>query len=126
MNEMFNHMGDNCSSYIDLDLSSFDTSSVQSMNYMFEGCYNLTVAPVLPGKTLFNYSYCGMFACCKKLVNIVCLATDISGEYCTDDWLYEAGIDVSGTKTITVMPGVPWAENSDSGIPEGWTRLYYE
>lgn len=94
--------------------------------YMFEGCYNLTVAPVLPGKTLFNYSYCGMFACCKKLVNIVCLATDISGEYCTDDWLYEAGIDVSGTKTITVMPGVPWAENSDSGIPEGWTRLYYE
>jgi hypothetical protein len=125
-NDCYYGMFEGCSSMTVAPELPAETLERWCYAYMFDDCYNLTVAPVLPGKTLFNYSYCGMFAYCKKLDNIVCLATEISGEYCTDYWLYEAGIDVSGTKTITVMPGFPWAENSNSGIPEGWTRVYYE
>ena len=125
-NDCYYGMFEGCSSMTVAPELPAETLERWCYAHMFEDCYNLTVAPVLPGKTLFNYSYYGMFAYCSKLDNIVCLATDISGEYCTYCWLYDAGIDVSGTKTITVMPGVPWAENSSSGIPEGWTRLYYE
>ena len=92
---------------------------------MFKECVNLTEAPVLPAEKLEPRCYLEMFYGCNNLNSVVCLATDISAEECTNQWMYLAGQDVSGEKTITLISGVAWSENNDSGIPNGWTRVDY-
>lgn len=92
---------------------------------MFKECVNLTEAPVLPAEKLEPRCYLEMFYGCNNLNSVVCLATDIFAEECTNQWMYLAGLDVSGEKTITLISGVAWSENNDSGIPNGWTRVDY-
>ena len=112
---------------------------------MFLNCEKLTTAPELPAKTLAEGCYTYMFACCKKLSSVTCKATDLSADYCLDNWLWDAGIDESVTsKTIYIssaysayiadMNGnlagtaddaqintnVPWVKGIN-GIPTGWT-----
>lgn len=59
-----------------------------------------------------------MFKGCTKLNSVTCLATDISAEDCTADWLS----GVAATGTFTQAAGMTdWTINSASGIPEGWT-----
>ena len=85
---------------------------------MFWNCTNLTTAPTLPATTLTNYCYYGMFQYCKKLNSVTCLATDISAEGCTTNWL--DGVAATGTfyKPASMND---WTINSVSGIPSGWT-----
>lgn len=92
---------------------------------MFEFCTSLTIAPVLPADSLVEYCYEGMFYGCTSLSSITCLATDVSAEDCTDYWLEEAGTDVAGTKTFITPQETAWDEDSDDGIPSGWTRVDY-
>ncbi len=82
---------------------------------MFVDCTSLTSAPELPATTLPTYSYWHMFKGCTKLNSVTCLATDISAEDCTADWL--SGVAVTGT--FTQAPGVVWPTGA-SGIPSGW------
>lgn len=91
---------------------------------------------VLPATTLVERCYSEMFSGCTKLDHIVCLATNTSADYCTFNWVYNAGTDESleGTtktfvvnSTLTITGESPtyktvWGEyRGESGIPEGWT-----
>jgi len=88
-------------------------------SYMFFGCTGLTTAPELPATTLAAGCYAYMFMECSNLSSVTCLATDISATGCTEDWLY--GVAESGT--LTTPSTTAWTEDSDSGIPSGWTRV---
>lgn len=63
-----------------------------------------------------------MFAGCKNLASVYCVATNPSASY-TGNWLNGAGTDVQGEKTFTQKTGVTWPSGV-SGIPEGWTAEY--
>ena len=85
--------------------------------YMFSGCTSLNQAPELPATTLANSCYSGMFEDCTSLNYIKCLATDISAEYCTYDWLANVasvGIFECDNKKYFTL-------DSPNGIPVGWT-----
>ena len=88
--------------------------------YMFAGCTSLTTAPVLPAATINKGNvYANMFNGCSKLNYIKCLATNISGSYCTTNWL--AGVSATGTFVKAAnMSG--WSTGV-SGIPSGWTVI---
>ena len=89
---------------------------------MFLNCLNLTTAPVLPATTLVGNCYQEMFYSCSKLSSVTCLATSgINQNSSTEDWLYDAGSDVQGTKTFNAVSTAEWPEGVN-GIPDGWTR----
>ena len=83
---------------------------------MFAYCFNLTTAPDLPATTLASYCYQKMFYDCISLNSVKCLATSMSANNCTTEWL--SGVASSGT--FTKAAGVTWS-TGESGIPENWT-----
>ena len=83
---------------------------------MFDGCTNLTTAPVLPATTLAVNCYRYMFNGCSSLNYIKCLATDISASNCTGNWVN--GVAASGT--FVKNSSMSWGTGVD-GIPSGWT-----
>ena len=85
--------------------------------YMFSGCASLNQAPELPATTLANSCYSGMFSGCTSLNHIKCLATDISAEYCTYDWL----ANVAAIGTFECDNKKYFTLDSPNGIPVGWT-----
>ena len=85
--------------------------------YMFYGCTSLTTAPELRATTLAVSCYNSMFQGCTNLNYVKCLATDISAEWCLDNWLD----GVSATGTFVKASGATWAVAGEKGIPSGWT-----
>ena len=84
---------------------------------MFQSCTNLTTAPELPATTLANYCYKQIFDGCISLNYIKCLATDISAQACTENWVNS----VSGTGTFVKAATMEnWTTGND-GIPTYWT-----
>ena len=83
---------------------------------MFSGCKGIEKAPVLPAPKLEKDCYQEMFFDCSKLNSVKCLATDISAEGCTKNWLTEA----TGEKVLETA--VPMTSGSDDGVPSGWTE----
>ena len=86
---------------------------------MFSGCKGIEKAPELPAPTLVKDCYQEMFAGCSKLNYVKCLATDISAEGCTKNWLTNAGTEATGEKVLETL--VPMTSGSDDGVPSGWT-----
>ena len=86
---------------------------------MFNGCKGIEKAPELPAPKLEKNCYQEMFYDCAKLNHVKCLATDISAENCTKDWLGKAGTEATGEKVLETA--VPMTPNSDDGVPVGWT-----
>ena len=86
---------------------------------MFNGCKGIEKAPELPAPKLEKNCYQEMFYDCAKLNHVKCLATDISAEGCTKDWLGKAGTEATGTKTLETL--VDMTPNSDDGVPTSWT-----
>ena len=84
---------------------------------MFYDCTNLTKGPDLPAATLVTECYKFMFRNCPKLNYIKCLATDISANNCTTDWLRE----VSASGTFVKAESMTGWTSGNSGIPAGWT-----
>ncbi len=82
---------------------------------MFNGCKGIEKAPELPAPTLVKDCYQEMFAGCSKLNSVTCLATDISAEGCTKDWLGNAGTEATGEKVIETAVSM-------DGVPDGWTE----
>ena len=82
---------------------------------MFDGCSSLVDAPELPAKTLQSESYRFMFRGCTNLNYIKCLATDISAENCTGDWVQ----NVASAGTFIKDTNTSWT-TGNSGIPTGW------
>ena len=88
---------------------------------MFNGCKGIEKAPELPAPTLVKDCYQEMFAGCSKLKYVKCLATDISAEGCTKNWLTNAGTEATGEKVLETL--VPMTSGSDDGVPSGWTSF---
>ena len=88
---------------------------------MFAACRSLTSAPELPATTLAKYCYAYMFNGCELLNSVTCLATDISAESSTEDWL--DAVALAGT--FIKAPGMGNWGTGTSGIPEGWTTKDY-
>ena len=65
--------------------------------------------------------YQEMFFDCSKLNSVKCLATDISAEGCTKNWLTNAGTEATGEKVLETA--VPMTSGSDDGVPDGWTSF---
>ena len=84
---------------------------------MFSGCTSLTTAPELPATTLASNCYQQMFSGCSNLNYIKCLATDISANFCTSNWV--SGVAANGT--FIKNPNMNSWTSSNNGIPEGWT-----
>ena len=83
---------------------------------MFYGCTGLTTAPELSAPTLSGYCYNYMFYGCSSLSSIICLATDISADSCTRNWVYS----VAATGTFIKNASTSWSTDTN-GIPSGWT-----
>jgi hypothetical protein len=91
--------------------------------YMFYECTRLTAAPALPAETLVNRCYRRMFYGCTSLSSITCLATSgINSSSSTSEWMFNAGIIVTWTKTFTAASTATWP-TGDNGIPKKWTRV---
>ena len=84
---------------------------------MFNGCTSLTTAPELPAIVLVNNCYQQMFYGCTTLNQIKCLATDISANYCTLEWIF----DVASTGTFIKNTNMSSWTTGNNGIPSGWT-----
>lgn len=85
---------------------------------MFRGCTSLTTAPsILPATILVDTCYSSMFQGCTNLNYIKCLATDISANYCLNNWV--DGVASSGT-FVKAASMNDWTTGAN-GIPEGWT-----
>jgi hypothetical protein len=108
-----------------LDKDNFATMTVlpypRTFRNLFNGNKNITHKEgkdlVLPATTLKSSSYYQMFSGCTNLNYVKCLATDISANNCTYNWLYE----VARKGTFVQAEGVNWPTDSYSGIPYGWT-----
>ena len=60
-----------------------------------------------------------MFSGCTGLNKIICKATDISAEGCTDNWVN----GVSATGTFEKPAAMNDWTTGDSGIPNNWTVI---
>ena len=94
-------------------------------DYMFGLCGSITRAPELPAPTLVKNCYNTMFNGCTNLSYIRCLATDITAEGCTEDWVSNVAHEGTFVKAdeMTVDDGTGWTTNNVSGIPNGWTIM---
>ena len=86
---------------------------------MFNGCKGIEKAPELPAPKLEKNCYQEMFYDCAKLNSVRCLATDISAENSTKDWLGKAGTEATGPKVLETATD-DLKHNSDDGIPTDW------
>ena len=86
-------------------------------NGMFSYCTSLTTAPVLPALTLTSNCYYRMFNVCRNLNYVKCLATDISAQGCTVEWL----MSVSETGTFVKNSEMSSWPSGHTGIPTNWT-----
>lgn len=119
----FNVYG-NIMSLIDYDnymtLNSLTDSYV--FTCMFRACKIHNVDIYLPATALTPGCYQGLFELNAETnyyqkVKITCLATDITAEDCTRDWL--RGV-LPATGTFVKHPNTTWT-TGESGIPAGWT-----
>ena len=85
---------------------------------MFSGCKGIEKAPELPAPALVKDCYKEIFYDCAKLNHVTCLATDISAEGSTKDWLGKAGTEATSAPVLETL--VPMPPGSD-GLPETWT-----
>lgn len=76
----------------------------------------ITQSPSLPAETLVANCYKEMFRDCKSLVQITCLATNISATDCLKDWVNT----VAAAGTFVKAASATWPSGV-SGIPSGWT-----
>ena len=88
---------------------------------MFDGCYGIETAPVLPALTLEVSCYNCMFFDCVSLMNVTCLATDISATSCLSDWL--EAVSFVGTLHKNPLATSIWLPGTN--IPDEWTVQDY-
>ena len=110
-------MFEGCTSLTEAPALPATTLNESCYQKMFQGCRSLTTAPVLPAEIISNCCYISMFSGCEKLDKIECLATAISDNNSTIDWLY----GVSSTGTFIKAPDMDAWPSGANGIPSGWT-----
>lgn len=95
----------------------FDGAALEGLEQMFSHCRNLITAPEIRTTSLPSFGFTHMFYDCKKLNYIKCLATNISAEDCTLDWV--SGVSSTGI-FVKADEMTGWTYNSVNGIPNGW------
>jgi hypothetical protein len=127
----YEHMFSHCPDLTNVPYSLLPatTLAVECYYHMFYNCPELVSSPKLGASTLVDYCYGNMFTDCVKLGSITCLATSGfhtgSGDPLVN-WLENTG-NSAGSKTIVIDSSLgladptPWVQNSNSGIPTGWT-----
>ena len=113
----YQHMFEGCTNLTTAPELPATALTASCYYHMFRGCTSLTTAPVLPATTLAAASYNYMFSGCTSLNYIKCLATSISAQYCTKDWV--KGVASSGT-FVKASSMNSWTIGN-YGIPPGWT-----
>ena len=114
----YQSMFENCTSLTTVPELSATTLADSCYFEMFLGCTSLTTTPELLATTLTDHCYYNMFLGCTSLNYIKCLATDISANACTLNWVY----DVAATGTFVKDANTTWPSGT-SGIPSGWTVI---
>lgn len=110
----------NCSNLVNAPELPATTLARSCYASMFHNCTSLTTAPVLPATTLARGCYQYMFRGCSNLNYIKCLATNISANNCTDDWV----LNVAPTGTFVKADSMTgWTIDSVDGVPIGWTLI---
>ena len=112
----YNNMFNGCTSLTTAPELPATTLEFMCYGNMFSNCSSLTVAPELPATTLAMHCYSGMFYGCTKLNYIKCLATDISANRCTTNWV--GGVALTGT-FVKASSMASWPIGSN-GIPDNW------
>jgi len=115
--DMFNR----CSSLTSVSNSLFadvTTLAYRCFYCMFYKCTSLQTAPNLLMGVLAERCFEAMFYDCARLSKIVCLATDISANGCTKDWV--SGVQTSNGRFIKDSSNNSWT-NGYNGIPNNWT-----
>ena len=95
------------------------TLSDSCYKMMFYGCTGLTRAPELPAATLTKECYSYMFYKCKNINSIKCMATDVSAQDCTLNWVAE--VSKTGTFSSAQENTIWKTKLMYSGVPKGWT-----
>ena len=86
---------------------------------MFGDCTSLTTAPALIANTIVNGCYERMFSGCSSLNKILVCANRGTPVGNTNDWLYH----VAASGTFYNAGSITYEQNSNSGIPTGWTEV---
>lgn len=115
----YDYMFENCTSLTQAPELSATNLAEYCYSNMFRSCYGLTQAPELPATILAEGVYANMFYDCSSLNYVKCLATDISAEFCTYDWLS----NVAAIGTFECDNKKYFTLDSSSGIPTGWTII---
>ena len=118
--------GSNIVSAENMNFGNVETVDSYSIMNMFRNSTKLTKGPdfstikTLNGSSAFSTVFKG----CSNLETVYVPKVESwdSGKF--DNWLQDAGTNVTGTKTAYVPTGVTIPE-SNSGVPSGWTRTDY-
>ena len=117
-------LADDCYKYMFYACNSLKEAPALPATTLADGCYeqmfcyctSLVNAPELPATTLVLSCYRWMFNGCTSLNVITMLATDISADFCLDEWV--DGVAATGTFTKNASATY---DPSTIGIPAGWT-----
>ena len=105
-----------CTSLTTAPTMSATTLAESCCHEMFSGCSSLTSAPTLLATTLAENCYYMMFTYCSSLTSVT-IKAESALDGALSDWL--CGVSYSGT--IYKKAALTLEENSNSGIPSGWT-----
>ena len=117
----YDSMFHSCYSLVNVPELPATTLEEYCYHRMFDDCTALKDAPLLPAETLVEGCYEGMFEGCKSLRSIICLATDISADYCTDCWVY----NTTEVGTFYKNPNMNDWDTGSSKVPAGWKIVDY-
>ena len=120
-NGCYNNMFGICASLTTAPELPATTLANQCYQYMFYNCTSLTTAPELPATTLADSCYYYMFSRCTSLTSIKCLATNISANNATKNWVS----DVAASGTFTKDANMSSWTTGVNGIPSGWSVKNY-
>lgn len=117
----YDSMFHSCYSLVNVPELPVTTLEEYCYHRMFDDCTALKDAPLLPAETLVEGCYEGMFEGCKSLRSIICLATNISADYCTDCWVY----NTTEVGTFYKNPNMNDWDTGSSKVPAGWKIVDY-
>ena len=107
-----------CSSMTTLTYTPPTTAAPRMFLQFCAYCTALTTIPDFNIATLPENCFNSAFYGCSNLAYVKCLATDISANNCTLNWLQ----NVSSTGTFIKAEGVTWPSGA-SGIPSTWVQI---
>lgn len=111
----------NCTSLVKAPEIYATTTAPYCCTQMFYKCTSLGKSPILRSTTLTSSCYSSMFYGCTSLSEVICLATDISAEYCLFNWTN----NVASTGDFYKAASMSSWPTGTSGIPSGWTVSNY-